>query len=281
MLSRVLISYNRYKPDALPLAQRLAQDFLAHGVCVLAPEGEPTLPGAIPFSANEQPPELAIVFGGDGTLLQTAGQLLPYQVPILGVNLGHLGFLTECEPEHLRDHLPQLLAMDFAIEERATLCVTSPLFPEPRLAINDMYLHRANYPGVLRIHLAVNDQPIDSFSADGLLISTPTGSTAYNWSAGGPLLLPTVRNLAIAAVCAHTPFMRPIVVGDSDRVQFSAVWEQTNYPGQPALTLDGNAAIPVPPATDFHVQLSSVPFRLARVDDTSFFEILNRKLFRR
>lgn len=280
MLSRVLISYNRYKPEALPLAQRLTQEFLAKGVCVLSPEGGATLCGAIPFLPDEQPPELAIAFGGDGTLLQTAGQLLHYQVPILGVNLGHLGFLTECEPEHLHSHLPQLLAMDFAIEDRATLCVTSPLLPKPCLAINDMYLHRANYPGVLRIDLSVNGHPIDRFSADGLLISTPTGSTAYNWSAGGPLLLPTVRNLAVTAVCAHTPLMRPIVIGDSDRVHFSATWEQTAYPGQPALTLDGNAAIPVSPSTPFDVQLSPVPFRLARLDSTSFFSILNHKLRR-
>lgn len=281
MLRRALISYNYFKPDALPLARQLAADFLAHGVCVMIPDGSPALPGAIPFTEDQTPPELAIVFGGDGTLLQTAGRLLRWGTPVLGVNLGHLGFLTECEPQHLRGHLRQLLDMDFAVEDRAVLCAESPMFTSPQLAINDLSLHRANFPGTLRIDLSINGQPLERFNADGLLISTPTGSTAYNLSAGGPLLLPTVRNLAITAVCAHTPFMRPIVVGDGDVVRFSAAWEEKlSCTAQPALTIDGNAAIPVPMGMEFSARIASTPFRLARLDDTSFFEIINRKLYR-
>lgn len=280
MLRRVMISFNHTKPNALSLAQRLAEKFLSHSVCVMTPEGEAPLAGTVPFSPDRQPPELAIVLGGDGTLLHTAGKLLRLGTPILGVNLGHVGFLTECEPEHLLGRLDQILAMDFAIEERATLRVTSPMLAEPQLAINDLCLHRADFPGILRIRLAINGQPLETFNADGLLISTPTGSTAYNLSAGGPLLLPTVRNLAVLAVCPHTPFMRPIVIGDGDQISFSAVWDEDGHTGAPALMLDGNATLPVPLGTPFEASLSPVPFRLARLDDTSFFEVLNRKLYR-
>lgn len=281
MLRRVMISFNHIKPNALFLAQRLVERFSAHSVCVMVPQGEEPLAGTVPFWEGQQPPELAIVLGGDGTLLRAAGGLLRWGVPVLGVNLGHVGFLTECEPEHLFDRLDQILALDFAVEERATLCVTSPMLAEPQLAINDLCLHRADFPGILRISLAVNGQALEPFNADGLLISTPTGSTAYNLSAGGPLLLPTVRNLAVLAVCPHTPFMRPIVIGDGDRISFSAVWDEDGHTGAPALMLDGNAALPVPLGTPFEASLSPVPFRLARLEDASFFEVLNQKLYRR
>lgn len=281
MLQRVLISYNRRKAAARPLAQQLAQAFLDRSVQVLTFDGEPLLPAAQPFDPA-QPPQLAIVLGGDGTLLHAAGALLGCGTPVLGVNLGHLGFLTECEPEQALEQLDRLLAMDFAIEDRATLKVSSPLFPAPRLAINDVSLHRADFPGVLRIRLEINGQPLEPFRADGLLISTPTGSTAYNLSAGGPLLLPTVRSLAITAVCAHDPFLRPIVVGDGDRIRFSAEWEEDSaYGGAPALTIDGSAALPFPMGTHFEAEISPVPFRLARLGSLSFFEMMNRKLYKR
>lgn len=282
MLNRALISFNHRKPAAQPLAERLSQAFQARNVCVMTAKGDAPLQGASVFSAEHEPPQLAVVLGGDGTLLHAAGKLLKHRTPVLGVNLGHLGFLTECEPEHLMDRIDQLVAMDFAIEERAVLQVSSPMFAEPQLAINDLSLHRANFPGVLRMELSINGQPLEPFSADGLLISTPTGSTAYNFSAGGPLLLPTVRNLSIAAVCAHNPFMRPIVVGDGDVIRFRAAWEEEiAYGGTPSLTMDGNAALPVKPGTIFEAKLSDVPFRLAKLDQTSFFDVINRKLYRR
>lgn len=282
-LRRALISFNRIKPDALPLARHLTNYFVAHGVRVTMPEDVPPLPDTHAFISNaEQPPELAIVLGGDGTLLQTAGKLLCWRTPVLGVNLGHLGFLAECEPSHLEQQLDRLMALDFDVEERATLHMRSPLFPDAQYAINDLCLHRANFPGILRFHLTINGQPLEEFSADGLLISTPTGSTAYNLSAGGPLLLPTVRNLAITPVCAHTPFMRPMVVGEGDDVHFRATWEEeAGYAGNPALTLDGNAAQPVPKGAEFDVRISDMPFRLVKLSNRSFFEVLNQKLYRR
>lgn len=281
VLRRVLISCNPLKPATLPLAQRLTEWFAAHSVRVLVPEGENRLSGATAFSPDQDPPQLAISLGGDGTLLHAAGKLLHLGTPILGVNMGHLGFLTGCEPEHLIDRLEQIRAMDYVIEERATLCAASPMFAEPQLGINDLSLHRADFPGILRIDMAINGQPLERFHADGLLISTPTGSTAYNLSAGGPLLLPTVRNLAITAICAHTPFLRPIVVGDGDTVRFSAVWEEEGgHTGTPSVMLDGRTALPVPMGTTFEVSLSNTPFRLVRLEDHSFFDVLNRKLYK-
>lgn len=281
MLQRVLIRFNPHKPAARPLAERLAAEFTARNVQVLALPGEEMLPGATPFEPDGETAQLAIVLGGDGTLLQAAGSLIGTGTPILGVNLGHLGFLTECEPEHLFSHIDQLLHMDFSVEERVTLCVESPMLPQPQTAINDLYLHRADFPGVLRLQLMINDQPLEGFNADGLLISTPTGSTAYNLSAGGPLLLPTVRCLSVAAVCAHTPFMRPIVVGEGDTIRFSATWEtDVGHAGTPALTIDGRAALPVPIGTAFDVRISPIPFRLVKLENISFFEMLNRKIYR-
>jgi len=282
MLHRVLISFNPLKPAAHPLAQQLAEWFRAHSVRVLAPESQTPLPHAIPLGADTEPPELAIVLGGDGTLLHTAGKLLKWGTPVLGVNMGHLGFLTDCEPERVLEQLDRILAMDYAIEERATLCAVSPMFDEPQLAINDLSLHRADFPGILRIDMAINGRPLERFHADGLLISTPTGSTAYNLSAGGPLLLPTVRNLAITAICPHTPFLRPIVIGEGDIVRFSAIWEEEGgHTGTPALMLDGNTALPVPMGTPFEVSLSATPFKLAKLENSSFFEVLNQKLYKR
>ena len=161
-LRRALISFNRIKPDALPLAERLVARFSAHGVQVMTPEGEPPLPGTHAFAPGaEPPPELAVVLGGDGTLLQTAGRLLRWRTPVLGVNLGHLGFLAECEPAQLEHRLDQLLALDFAVEERATLCVQSDMLEGAQYAINDLCLHRADFPGILRLHVSINGEALE------------------------------------------------------------------------------------------------------------------------
>ena len=281
-LTRALISYNSLKPAAQPLAQELADALLAVGVTVLVPADKPRLNGALPYQPDiDLPPQIAVIFGGDGTLLQTAAKLLKHRVPMLGVNLGHLGFLTEAEPAQLKAFLPRLLAMDFAVEDRATLKVESSLFSETKYAINDLSLHRADYPGILRLSLTINGQPLEEFPADGLLVSTPTGSTAYNLSAGGPVLMPQVRSLAVTAICAHTPFLRPIIVGDGDSILLRATWEEEAvYAGNPAVTLDGSLVQPVPKDTEFRISISDLPFRLIKLSDANFFSVLNAKLYR-
>ena len=221
--------------------------------------------------------DLAIVAGGDGTLLSVARTAGPLGVPILGVNFGGLGFMTELQPEELYNALERVLAGKYAIEEREALRVR---FRRGRKAavehalLNDAVIAKTALARMLVIGLKIDGERVATYTSDGLIIATPTGSTAYNLSAGGPILDPRMSAFVVAPICPHTMSYRPLVVPGS--VTLEATLE--NHTEEAHLTLDGQVGFPFSHGDTIVVDRHPRSVRLMRVAGRGFFDVLQRKL---
>jgi len=228
--------------------------------------------------------DFVIVLGGDGTLLRAARLLAPLGTPLLGVNFGHLGFLTELEPGEVKASIPLFLAGRGRVDERAMLEAQVTLREASGggrkttlLALNEVTFHKTTYARLVEVEAHVNGSHLATFSGDGLIVSTPTGSTAYSLSAGGPIVDPSLSLLLLTPICPHTLYTRPVVVGPepSLRVRFRV----TDAPFQDCtMTVDGQEAYSLDPGSDTVIRRAPCKARLLRRPGWSFFEILRRKL---
>jgi len=235
------------------------------------------LPGGAPRDGVPPDVDLAIAAGGDGTLLSVARAAAPVGIPVLGINLGSLGFLSELQPEELFAGLRAVLEGSYAIEERRMLRVryTRPGGPDREYAVlNDAVIAKSALARMITIQVRVDDDEVATYTSDGLIVATPTGSTAYNLSAGGPILDPRVRGLVISPICPHTMNYRPLVVPDGVRVQVVLCSDGEEV----YLTLDGQVGFPFARGDRLVVDDHPRPARLVRVRPLRFFEILRRKL---
>lgn len=221
--------------------------------------------------------DLALVAGGDGTLLSVARAAIPHGIPILGVNFGGLGFMTELQPEETYAGLEKVLAGEYAIEERLALRV------RPRRGgrrggeyaiLNDAVLAKSGTPRMIALEIRIDGDLVGTLTSDGLILSTATGSTAYNLSAGGPILDPRIQAFVLSPICPHTLVYRPLVVPGTVTVEI--VLRST--PVEATLTLDGQVALPMRLHDAFVVDRHPKPARLVRVAHRGFFEVLHRKL---
>ncbi len=221
--------------------------------------------------------DLAIVAGGDGTLLSVARAAAPLGIPLLGVNLGSLGFLTELQPDELLSGLEAVLAGRYAVEERRMLRVHHLRRGTSRrefIVLNDAVITKSALARMINIALAVDGEEVAVYTSDGLIVSTPTGSTAYSLSAGGPILDPRMGAFVIAPICPHTMTYRPLVVPAS--VQLDIALRDPD--GAVYLTLDGQIGFPLEEEDALRVDNHPNPVRLVRVAGRGFFEVLRRKL---
>jgi NAD+ kinase len=221
--------------------------------------------------------DLAIVAGGDGSLLSMARHAGPRGIPMLGVNLGSLGFLTELQPEEAFSGLEQVLEGRYTVEERLSLKVAHLRKASPRqthTVLNDAVITKSALARMIQIRVEVDDLHVATYTSDGLIVSTPTGSTAYSLSAGGPILDPRVEGFVIAPICPHTMTYRPLVVPSNVRirVELSTAGEAVY------LTLDGQIGFPLETDDALEIRGNDTPVRLVRVADRGFFEVLQRKL---
>ncbi|MGM9636548.1 MAG: NAD(+)/NADH kinase [Eubacteriales bacterium] len=224
--------------------------------------------------------DLALVLGGDGTILRAAHELAGSGTPILGVNLGRLGYLTEAEPKELCEVLDRVLAGSYTVEHRAVLKgVLRVEEDEPQnfYAFNDFSLHRGDLGGTLPVRTLINRTYMDIFLADGVIACTPSGSTAYNFSAGGPLVNPLAQNIIFTPICAHTVFSRSIVLMDKDLLTFEI--DRSSCTGTPILSVDGDLHLPLERSAKIDITLSDITFPLVRTGNRSFYDILRRKMF--
>ncbi len=221
--------------------------------------------------------DLAVVAGGDGTFLSVARAAGPLGVPVLGVNLGGLGFLTELQPDELFAGLTRVLDGDFTIEERQTLRVRLHRkrgAPIEHALLNDAVITKAALARMITLAMRIDGEEVATYTSDGLILATPTGSTAYSLSAGGPILHPSVSALVLAPICPHTMTHRPLVVPGSARVRVTL----TSVVEEAYLTLDGQVGYPLRHADAVVVDTHPRPVRLVRVSQRSFFDVLRRKL---
>jgi NAD+ kinase len=216
--------------------------------------------------------------GGDGTLLRGARWLDGHTVPILGINLGRLGFLTSCSGADFEEGVRRFARGDFMSEPRMALesCALDREGAERCnwRSLNDVVLHKGGFARVVRFTVFVDDEPIGSYSADGLVVSTPTGSTGYSLSAGGPIVVPTVESIVLTPVSPHTLAMRPLVLPPQVEVKVRA----DDGPEELLVTIDGQVGTTFTGGETLVVRRASLPVQIVRFPGTTFFTRLRRKL---
>lgn len=232
---------------------------------------------ALPSGDAWSEAELLIVLGGDGTLIRAVKSVAPYGVPVLGINTGHLGFLTEIENAEIFDHLERFLARDYIIEER--LMITAQVERQGKrlvemTALNDAVISKGPRARLVHLGVDVGQTRVARYPADGVIVATPTGSTAYSLSAGGPIVEPTVNCLLVTPICPHTISSRSIVVGGHERISVTVV----ESPGEVGLSADGSDPFPLFPGDVVHVERAPYCARLVRRQSYRFYDVLRQKL---
>lgn len=219
-----------------------------------------------------------LTLGGDGTLLRGARLLDGHEVPILGVNMGRLGFLTCCPAEQLEHSLMRFARGDYAVEKRmmlhAAVVGANRKERDSWLALNDVVIHKGGFARVIEMRVAVDGELAASYSADGVVISSPTGSTAYSLSAGGPVMVPTVEGIIVTPVSAHTLAIRPLVLAGFSRVTVQA----EGAPGEIMITVDGQVGTRLMADDILSVSKADRQIHIVRFPGSSFFATLRQKL---
>ena len=275
---------NRY--TAAAVARRLAADgvrlrMLDDEWKQVAPLLGDLPPDLIPRVVDARPgcaegAEVALVLGGDGTLLRAAETARPVGVPLLGVNLGHVGFLAEAEKESLNEALRAIIDGGYEVEERMTVDAVAFVNGAEiarSWALNEVSVEKSSRERILEVVLEVDCRPLSAFGCDGVLCSTPTGSTAYAFSAGGPILWPQVQALLLVPSNAHALFARPMVISPDSQVAI-----EIQLTGPPAvLDCDGRRTAALPPGARVEVTQGATPVRMVRLDGRPFTDRLVRK----
>ena len=267
--------------ELVRVVARLATD---HGLELLPEEAlrkGPLADRPLLAPGEDGPPDLLLTLGGDGTLLRGAS-MVPRGTPVLGVNLGHLGFLTSLPADELESGLAELLEGACWLDLRAT--VEARVIHQDNgegagiWALNDLVLHKKGLARVVRLGLWIGwdggQEEIGRFSGDGVIVATPTGSTAYSLSAGGPILTPELTSLVVTPISAHTMAMRPLVL----QAQGSLTIQALDRADQLVLTVDGQSAVPIGLRDRVVIRPGTERVALVRFPNQTFFDTLRRKL---
>lgn len=215
---------------------------------------------------------LALSVGGDGTLLRTASAIGSREIPVLGINCGHLGFLTDVSEDELSQLADVLMSGRYSIDDRVVLKTTTS---DRRVlyALNETAVLKQDISSIIKIKTAVNGEELNTFVADGLLVATPTGSTAYSLSVGGPILMPDSHNLIIAPIASHSLNVRPLVIPDDFSIDLRVESRNGNY----LMANDGNMSV-IDNGITLHIERAGFCVRIVRLENHSFFKTLRKKL---
>ena len=262
-LSDVLGTLRRLAPS---LGFTLSYEASLHDI---AGEREPVIvPGAV---------DAMLTLGGDGTLLRAARLLEDHPVPILGINLGRLGFLTCCPVDAMEDALGRLASGAYAVEPRMTLEARVQEDGSTKTtwrALNDVVLHKGGFARVVTMWVQANGETVAHYSADGIVFATPTGSTAYNLSAGGPIVFPTLETILVTPVSAHTLALRPLVLPPTAEVTVRV----EDGPDELLVTVDGQVGATFSRGETLAIRRSAHSVPIVRFPETSFFATMREKL---
>ena len=281
MTREILLVPHANRQQNLEATSRAAELLQSAGITVRVCADEKVLPGLKHVLHTEDAAagcELVLVLGGDGTFLRAADMARAVDIPVLGINLGHVGFLAEWEVESLDQALVRVIEKRYRIEDRLTIDVS--IFDEEGTllnrswALNEASVENQNRSGVLDAILEVDRRPVSSFGCDGVLISTPTGSTAYAFSAGGPVLWPSLDAILVVPNNAHALFTKPLVVSPNSLVAVESTMRATAA----TVILDGFREFAMPPGARVEVVRGKRPVRWVRLDDQPFTDRLVSKL---
>lgn len=220
--------------------------------------------------------DCAIVLGGDGTLLHAAQDLAEREIPILGVNLGTLGFLTEVETGELQDAIQRLVADDYMIEEHMLLKAEAG--GAVVHGLNDVVVTRSGFSRLIRLQLYINGIPLQVYTGDGLLVSTPTGSTAYNLSAGGPVVATGVDMFVITPICPHSLSERSLVISADDKIEIEVIRSRKTQAEEAIATVDGEYFSNLQVGDRIVLSRSELSAKLIRFEKNRFYKALQTKL---
>jgi NAD+ kinase len=280
-LRRIGLMANPEKPDCRDVVERAAVSIRRAGRSIAMDTDTVTLLGwsdqaAVSPRRLSEWSDLILVFGGDGTMLRVARAVAGSRTPILGINAGGLGFLTAASADQVDMALDHLWAGDVVVESRPLLEATVDRAgrQQRQLALNDFVISRSHLPRLIELEVGVDGVPLTCYRGDGLIVSSPTGSTAYSLAAGGPAVTPDAQVIVLTPICPHTLSNRSVIVSlkSTLRIQILASRVETflSADGQVQLSLTGGDAV--------HVRRSSKSIRLARLAGSSFFETLRQKL---
>ena len=283
---RVLLVVNTRRDEVTTEALTAARRLLAHGLAVRVLAGDAdhmTFAEGDTVERVEAGPEasrgcdLVLVLGGDGTILRGAELARETGTPLLGINLGHVGFLAEADHDDLELVIEAVVAGRYRAEERLTVDVTVFVDDAPvasTWALNEASVEKASRERMLEVQVEIDGRPLSRWGCDGVVCSTPTGSTAYNFSAGGPVVWPEVQALVVVPLSAHALFARPMVVAPSSVVTVQVM--DTND-GCGVLWCDGRRTVDLPPGARVEVRRGHQPVRLARLHEAPFTDRLVAK----
>ena len=225
--------------------------------------------------------DLVMVIGGDGTLLQTARDLATLDIPMLGINLGILGYLAEVETDKIEEAIDLIIENDFRTEPRIML--VGDIYRNGEkiyhdICLNDIVLGRAGNLRVIDFHIYVNNQFLNKYNADGVIIATPTGSTAYNLSAGGPILEPCANIIVVTPICSHTIGSRSIVLSADSEIKIEVCANRHLNDGFAKLYFDGNSSFVLNEGDIVEVTKSHLNTKIMKFNKMSFVEVLHKKM---
>lgn len=277
-MERVGLVVNFRKSQGKKLLKSLTEWFKQREILVVLPEFQvQDAVAACPDIRFKEAVDLIITLGGDGTLLSCARSLAGSGILILGVNLGHLGFLTDLELPDLFPYLDKLLAGEFSIEERMMLA--AEVWRQGSLAasftgLNDVVLSKGPLSRIVMLETHVDNEYLSTYRADGIIVSSPTGSTAYSLSAGGPIVDPGLGVILVTPICPHTLYARPFVLDDRQTVRIVL---KSDYPDI-MVTIDGQVGFYLKQGDQIVVGKSPFTTRLVKLRNRPFFEVLRVKL---
>lgn len=280
-MNNFLVITNRKKDQHLELTEQIRYHLTNHGAnCHIFDQYGPDidLPSAIPEGT-----ECILIIGGDGTILGAARALVDTGIPLLGINMGTMGFLADVKPSGLAAALNRLLADDYRIEERIMLC--ADVFREGKkvchyLALNEIYLMKAGVQTTVHLQIRINDVTFDSYMADGVIVCSPTGSTAYNLSAGGPIINPTCKNFVITPICPHSLTARSVVLSKSDIVSVILEPGRNHYDNSAIVCYDGRIGETMQQGDRVVIYRAGVVTPFIKVGEVNFVDILKEKMLR-
>lgn len=264
---------NSIKDPGLKFTEEVCAQIRAHGAEAVPGHLHPEIPEDTDF---------VLVLGGDGSVLQAAARLGDRHIPVLGVNLGTLGYLAEIEKKNFPAALEQLLSGDYMLEERMMLDGICPdaggNTPRVHTALNDVVFVRKGPLRIENYYVYVNGQFLNSFNADGIIVSTPTGSTAYNLSAGGPIVEPSARIILMTPICPHTLNNRSIVLSAQDQVEVRIGRTSTESCLEAEADFDGSDSVTLRTGDRVQISQSKRTLCVAKLSRRSFLETLHKKL---
>ena len=284
MTRTILLIVHSGREEATKVAADFAADIRESGIAIRILEADREALVAAGLTDAEVVPadhaaegcELAVVFGGDGTILRSAEICHNTDTPLLGVNLGHVGFLAEADVEDIHHVVKGVVDRTYEVEERLTLDVEVMVggnVVATNWALNEATVEKAARERMLELVVEIDNRPVSRWGCDGVVCATPTGSTAYNFSAGGPIVWPEVQALLMVPISAHALFARPLVVSPASTLAIEVVGEMASG----VLWCDGRRASELPPGARVEVRRGARPVYLARLQNAPFADRLVRK----